>query len=177
MIKKEAIVLDKLKREIKFKQTDIVHCIGTSNFSLLEIITSEPFKYQEKISTEDMVVRRITYNRLAENGKKEIEKSIETIVLENPDKFVNFFNNAKPIGLRRHQLDLLPMIGSKHRMAIIDHIRKKGKFTSFEEITKIEMMPDPIKVIINRVIDELMEGAEIKYNLFTMPFIVKKPFK
>jgi len=174
MIKKEAIVLDRVKKDIKFKQTNVVHCIGTSNFSLLEIVTDSPFKHQEKISTEELIVRRINYQRLSNTGKKEIEKAVETIVLENPDKFVNFFNNARPIGLRRHQLDLLPMIGVKHRMAIIEHLRKKEKFKSFEDIKKIEMMPDPIKVIVNRVIDEVMGGPEIKYNLFTMPHLIKK---
>jgi len=171
---KEAIVLDRLKKDIKFKQTDVIHCIGSSNFSLLEIVTSENYKIQEKISTENLIVRRINYNRLSNVGKKELDKAIETIVTEHSDKFVNFFNNAKPIGLRRHQLDLLPMIGVKHRMAIIEHIKKKGKFTSFDDIRDIEMMPDPVKVIVNRVIDEIIGGPEIKYNLFTMPYLIKK---
>lgn len=174
MIKREAIVLDKLKKDIQFKQTDVVHCIGISNFYLLEIITDKPFKLQDKISTEDLMVRRINYNRLSENGKRELEKAIETIVLEDENKFVQFFNNAKPIGLRRHQLDLLPMIGVKHRMAILKHL-KKQKFTSFEDISKIEMMPDPIKVIVNRIIDEVIGGPEIKYYFFTTPNIVIKP--
>jgi putative nucleotide binding protein len=174
MIKKEAIVLDKLKKDIKFKQTEVIHCIGTSNFSLLEIVTDMPSKHQDKISTDDLMVRRITYNRLSNEGKKELEKAVETIVLENPSKFINFFNTAKPIGLRRHQLDLLPMIGVKHRMAIIEHLKKKGKFTSFEDIRNIEMMPDPVKVVVNRVVDEIMGGPEIKFNLFTMPFLIKK---
>lgn len=174
MIKKEAIVLDKLKKDIKFKQTEIIQCIGTSNFSLLEIVSDMQVKHQEKISTDDLIVRRINYSRLSSEGKKELEKAVETIVLENPTKFVNFFNNAKPIGLRRHQLDLLPMIGVKHRMAIIEHIKKKGKFTSFDDIRNIEMMPDPVKVVVNRVIDEIMDGEEIKYNLFTMPHLIKK---
>lgn len=174
MIKKEAIVIDKLKKEIKFKQTDVVHCLGISNFSLLEIITDAQPNYHEKISTEDVLVKRITYNRLSENGKKELEKAIETVINEDPKKFVNFFNNAKPIGLRRHQLDLLPMVGVKHRMAIIEHIRKNGPFSSFEDIKKIEMMPDPVKVIVNRIINEIIGKDDIKYYLFTMPYVYKK---
>ncbi len=173
MIKKEAIVLDKLKKDIRFKQTDVIHCVGISNFSLLEIVTEETFKPQDKISTENILVKRIMYNRLSENGKKELEKAVEIIVLENPEKFVNFFNNAKPIGLRRHQLDLLPMIGVKHRMAILEHIKKKGPFTSFDDIRKIEMMPDPVKTVVNRIVDEIIGSDDIKYNLFTMPYLKK----
>jgi len=173
MFKKEAIVLDKLKKEIRFKHTAVIQCIGTSNFSLLEVISDDNVKIQDKINTEDKIVKRIMYNKISTTAKKELDKSIESIVIDNPEKYINFFNNAKPIGLRRHQLDLLPMIGKKHRMAIIDHIKKIGKFTSFEDIKNIEMMPDPIKIIVNRIIEEIMDAPEIKYNLFTIPYIKK----
>lgn len=170
---KEAIVLDKTKKEIKFKQTSVIQCIGTSNFSILEMISDKSVKPQDVISTDNEIVRRINYSRMSSNAKRELEKAIETIVIKNESKFINFYNNAKPIGLRRHQLDLLPMIGKKHRMAIIEHIKKNGPFKSFKEIDEIEMLPDPVKVIVNRVIDEIEGGPEIKYNLFTMPFIKK----
>lgn len=174
MIKKEVIVLDKLKKEIQFKQTDIIHCIGSSNFYLLEIVTSQPHKIQDKISTEDLTVKRINYNKLSQTGKRELERAVETIVLENENKFVNFFNNAKPIGLRRHQLDLLPMIGVKHRMAILKYLQK-NKFENFKDVSKIEMMPDPIKVIVKRIVDEIISGPDIKYYLFTTPHLNLKP--
>ena len=171
--KKEAIVLDKLNKEIKFKQTPIIQSISTSNFSLLEIIcdSDKSVKIFDTISTEDQIVRRITYDRLTDTSKKELEKAIETIVLTNTNKFVDFFNTAKPIGLRRHQLDLLPMIGVKHRMAILEHLKKHGKFTSFDDIRKIEMLPDPVNIITNRVLEEIKEGQNNKFNLFTVPFL------
>ncbi len=172
-MKKEAIVLDKIKREIKYKQTAVIQCIGNSNFSILEVISDDPVKIQDVITTENKIVRRITYNKLSSTAKKEIDRSIEAIVIVNPEKFINFFNNARPIGLRRHQLDLLPMIGKKHRLAIIEHIKSKGKFESFDDIKKIEMMPDPVKIIVNRIVDEVIDGPEVKYNLFTMPYFKK----
>jgi putative nucleotide binding protein len=168
---KEAIVLDKTKKEIRFKQTSIIQCLGTSNFSLLEIIGDFDVKIQEKIDTNDQFVKRITYDRLTTIAKKELEKAIEGIILENKERFVNFFNNAKPIGTRRHQLDLLPLIGKKHRMAILDRLHKQGPFKSFEDIKKIEMMPNPVHVIIERIIEEIQNGPEEKYHLFTMPYL------
>lgn len=170
---KEAIVLDTPKVNIRFKQTKVIHSLSISNFSLLEIIDQENYKAQQMISTENMVVRKINYNRLSAEAKKELPIAIEKIVIKNEQKFVNFFNNARPIGLRRHQLDLLPMIGIKHRMSIIEYI-KKEKFKSFKDIHSIEMMPDPVKIIVNRIVDELMAGPEIKYNLFTIPYNIKK---
>lgn len=173
VLKKEAIVLDKVNKEIKFKQTPVIYCIGTSNFSLLEVIAESPVKILDVIDTDGMIVRRVTYDRISNDSKKELEKVVEGIVKNNPEKFVNFFNTAKPISLKRHQLDLLPMIGKKHRDAILEHIRKKGKFNSFEDINQIEMMPDPLNIIVNRIIEEIKEGPENKYCLFTMPFLKK----
>jgi len=172
-IKKEAIVLDKATREVLFKQTPVIQCIGVSNFSLLEIFSEETPKLQDRISTDDKIVKRITFDKLTTIAKKELEKAIETIVLNNPEKFVNFFNNAKPINARRHQLDLLPMIGKKHRMAFIEYLEKNGPFKEINDIKKVELFPDPIKIIIHRILIEIENADTEKYFLFTVPIIKK----
>jgi len=172
-IKKEAIVLDKATREVQFKQTPVIQCIGVSNFSLLEIYSEETPKLQEVINTEDKVVKRITYDKLTTIAKKELEKAVETIVINNQERFVNFFNNAKPINARRHQLDLLPMIGKKHRMALMEYIEKNGPIKELNELKNIELFPDPIKVIVNRVLTEIENNEYEKYFLFTVPFVKK----
>ena len=172
-LQKKAIVIDRIKKEINFKQTTVLQVLGISNFSLLEIVTDENKNIMDDISTEDKKVKRISYNKLSSTAKQELERAIEKVIDENKEKFVNFFNNAKPIGTRRHQLDLLPMVGKKHRMAILKHLQTKGKFKTFEEIRQIDMMPEPKKIIVQRVIDEIIDGDEIKYNLFTMPHFKK----
>jgi putative nucleotide binding protein len=172
-IKKEAIVLDRATKEIQFKQTPIIQCIGVTNFSLLEMYSDETPKLQETISTEDKPIKRITYDKLTTIAKKELEKAIETIVSNNQERFVNFFNNARPINARRHQLDLLPMIGKKHRMALIEYLEKNGPFKTFEDLKKIELFPDPAKIIVNRVLIEIENNEEEKYFLFTIPIIKK----
>jgi len=172
-IKKEAIVLDKATREVQFKQTPVIQCIGVSNFSLLEIYSDETPKLQEVINTEDKVVKRIAYDKLTTIAKKELEKAVETIVINNQERFVNFFNNAKPINARRHQLDLLPMIGKKHRMALMEYIEKNGAIKELSELKNIELFPDPIKVIVNRVLTEIENNEYEKYFLFTVPFVKK----
>ena len=172
-IKKEAIVLDKATREVQFKQTPVIQCIGVTNFSLLEIYSDESPKLQEVICTDEKIVKRITFDKLTTIAKKELEKAVETIVLNNQEKFVNFFNNARPINARRHQLDLLPMIGKKHRMALIEYLEKNGSIKELGDLKKIELFPDPIKVIVNRIIIEIENNEEEKYFLFTMPIIKK----
>jgi predicted nucleic acid-binding OB-fold protein len=58
-------------------------------------------------------------------------------------------------------------------MAILEHLKKKGPFKSFEEIRAIEMMPDPIKIVVGRIIAEIEDVDDIKYNLFTTPYFKK----
>jgi putative nucleotide binding protein len=173
-IKKEAIVLDKTNKEIQFKQTPVIQCIGTSNFSLLEVYSDKNVKIQDVISTEDIIVKRITYEKLTSIAKNELEKTIEDLVKKNSERFVTFFNTARPIGVRRHQLDLLPMIGKKHRLAILSYLDKNGPFKSLDDLKKIEMLPDPIKIITSRIMEEILNGDTEKHHLFTMPFFKKQ---
>ena len=64
-----------------------------------------------------------------------------------------------------HQLELLPGLGKKHMWEIIDE-RKFEPFKSFEDIKKrIKLMPDPKKIIINRILKEIL-GNE-KHHIFT----------
>jgi len=172
-IKKEAIVLDRATKEIQFKQTPVIQCIGVSNFSLLELYSDEPAKLQQTISTEDKPVKRITFDKLTTIAKKELEKAIETIVHQNQEKFVAFFNNARPINARRHQLDLLPMIGKKHRLALMEYLEKNGPIKALDDLKKVELFPDPIKIIINRVLIEIENHEDEKFFLFTVPIIKK----
>jgi len=90
---------------------------------------------------------------------------VEKLVKENEPRFVNFFNNARPISTRLHQLELLPGVGKKHMWDIINE-RKKGEFKSFEDIRKrIKLMPDPVNAIIKRIMEEL-ESNIVRYRLF-----------
>ncbi|HOD89521.1 MAG TPA: DUF655 domain-containing protein [archaeon] len=172
---KEAIVLNNESKQINGKPSNIIQCVNTTNFILLEVVSDIPKQPQEIIDTEGLIARRISYNMLSEKAKPELEKAIEFIVRNKPDRFINFFNTAKPLGARRHQLDLLPMIGKKHRDAILEYIKKNGKIKSFEDLEKIEMLPDPVKVICTRILDEIKQDPDIKYNFFVLPFYNKKP--
>jgi putative nucleotide binding protein len=59
----------------------------------------------------------------------------------------------------------LPGVGKKHMWDIIEE-RKKGPFTSFEDIKKrIKLMPDPMSSIIKRIMEEL-ENDDIRFRLF-----------
>jgi putative nucleotide binding protein len=78
---------------------------------------------------------------------------------------VDFYNEAQPITLRLHQLNLLPGIGKKLRNDVLDQ-RKRKPFESFEEIEeRISGLHNPEEVLVERILEELHE-EDLKYRLF-----------
>ncbi len=170
-----AIVLDFLPRGHGFgKPEPIAQVLGTRYFSLLEVVPREGvvLKPGEKVyigsGKRDKIAhirRKITYDKLTGFAKSELENAVRKIVDEDEKRFVDFFNNAQPITVRLHQLELLPGIGKKHMWEILEE-RKKKPFESFEDIKRrVKLLPNPKELIIRRILAEI-EGEEDKYRLF-----------
>mgnify|MGYP000061754002 FL=1 len=176
-----ALVLDYLprgKHGLKDEPTALV--IGTKYFTLLEVIPNKELKIFEKVyigkENRDkikFIKRRISYDELTAAAQAELEAAVEKIVKENPKRFLDFYNNAQPITIRMHQLELLPGLGKKHLVDILEE-REKKPFESFEDIEKrVPLMPDPLKAIIKRIIEEI-QGPEQKHYLFVRPHRKKR---
>jgi len=177
-MKKEesAIVLEYLKKGYKrdYKKKPVVQAIGTNHFTLLELVPKKDVKISlgEKlyIGEEDRekieyIKSTLRYRDLTNTAKNELEKVTETLVEENEDKFIRFFNKTGAITIKEHSLELLPGIGKKHMEKILDERRKK-EFKSYEEIEeRIDLMPNPEKSLSKRLLEELKGNT--KYNLFT----------
>lgn len=169
------IVLDFLSRGRADSRTaePIVQGIGNKFMSLLEIILKhgtdakpkELIYIGEKKRDRVKYIRgRIKYEELTNFAKKELESVIDDIIDENEKRFVDFFNKSGPITTRLHTLELLEGIGKKHMWAIID-ARKERKFKSLDDLKKrVEMLPDPRKMIKKRIIEELKESD--RHRLF-----------
>jgi putative nucleotide binding protein len=94
-----------------------------------------------------------------------LEATIEEIIANNEQRFIDFYNNAQPIGLRKHQLDVLPEIGNKRREAIIDE-RRQGPFADFVDLeARVDGLHDPQTLLVERVLTELREVEEVRYKL------------
>ncbi|MFB6297765.1 MAG: DUF655 domain-containing protein, partial [Salinirussus sp.] len=77
----------------------------------------------------------------------------------------DFYNEAQPITLRLHQLNLLPGIGKKLRNSILDE-RKRRPFGSFDDLeSRISGLHDPEGVLVERIIEEIRE-EDLKYRIF-----------
>ena len=173
------VVLDYLSHGYPFdsrpmhQKTPIAQAIGKDHFSLLELapkkgIFLQPFEEvyigegkREKIHH---IIGKLTMDKLTQTAKMEVEEVIKEIVKKNENRFIGFFNTAGPINTRRHQIELLPGVGKKHMWAILN-ARKEKPFTSLEDIKqRVELMPDPEKVIIKRIKMEL--NNEDKHKIF-----------
>ncbi len=154
----------------------IVIGIGNKFFSLLEVEIKRKnpdFKLQQKLSLEKTeesplkaVKRRIKFEELSPTAKNLLESTIEHVIRDDEHRFVEFFNNARPITTRKHQLQLLPGVGKKILWDFINAHKQKA-FESFQDIqTRVNVTPIPI--LAKRIIEEL-ETLDEKYRLFTRP--------
>jgi len=155
------------------KAEPLAQAIGEKFFNLLEVIiredaTTKPgdkiYIGEEKRDKVKYIRGRINYDELTNFAKNELENIIADSINKDEKRFVNFFNIAGPITTRLHSLELLPGIGKKHLWDLINE-RKKKPFESFQELQeRVKMLPDPKRIVIKRIINELEEKD--RYRLF-----------
>lgn len=111
--------------------------------------------------------QRVTYAELTPSAHGELPYVIEDIVKADEPRFVRFFNDAPPISVRFHALELLPGIGKKS----VEHItaeRKVKPFAGLSELEERAQINHPMKVIVDRILHELQDPTE-KYHIFVRP--------
>ena len=176
----KAVVLDFLPNGYPFdsrpmhRKTPIVQALGKDHFVLLELVPKKGVflqPYEEVYMGEGKrdkihhIVGRIPTEKLTETAKSELDFVVKEMVDKHEKEFVDFFNKAGPINMRRHQIELLPGVGKKHMWEIIEK-RKEKEFDSFEDIRKrVKLMPDPKKAIIKRLLIEIK--GEDKFKILT----------
>lgn len=158
-----------------YQKKPLVQTVGGDRFVLMELSPKKdkiPEMYARVYIGEgereviDHVIKRLRYEELTPTSKVELPYVLEAIVKENEERFIKAFNDAKPITTRLHTLDLLPGIGKKLMWAIVEE-RKKGPFSSFENLMKrVKGLHHPEKILAKRIEEELMV-EDIKYRLFT----------
>jgi|TARA_B100001964_G_scaffold148365_2_gene163528 putative nucleotide binding protein len=156
-----------------YMKTPIAQAIGKEHFVLLELVPKKGIHlqpYEEVYIGEGKrdkihhIVGKLPMSKLTRTAQSEMEFAVKDIVEKSAKKFIDFFNNAKPLSTRMHQIELLPGVGKKHMWEIIN-ARDEKPFDSFDDIKKrVKLMPDPEKIIIKRIVEEL-EGTE-KHMLF-----------
>jgi putative nucleotide binding protein len=105
----------------------------------------------------------LDYDNISQSAKNELPNIVETIVIANEKRFIDYMNMSQPITPRIHALELIPGIGKTYMMTIIKE-RDKKRFESFEDIQNRVGLRDPAKLIAKRIIDEI--AGEARMNLF-----------
>jgi putative nucleotide binding protein len=177
----EGIVLDFLARGLgddartRFEQSPVAYAVGVDDFRLFEMRLSE----EADIAIDDRVVldpaeertpgieevNAVEYADLSGGAQSELEYVVEELVEAEEPRFVDFYNDAQPITLRLHQLDLLPGIGDKLRNGIIDE-RKRRPFDDFADVEeRVDGLHDAEEVVVERILEEFRE-EDLKYRNF-----------
>jgi len=178
-----AVVLDflpngyALDERPMYMKTPIVQALGKVHFVLLELVPKKGIHlqpYEEVYIGEGKrekvhhIVGKLPLHKLTRTASSELKFAVKDIVNKNEKKFVDFFNKARPLSTRMHQIELLPGVGKKHMWEIIS-AREEKEFEDFNDIKKrVKLMPDPGKIIVKRIIEEL--GGSEKHRLFVDGF-------
>jgi putative nucleotide binding protein len=97
-------------------------------------------------------------------AKTELPTVVSGIVLNREKWFLDFFNTARAVTPRMHALELIPGIGKKYMWQVVNE-RDKKLFENFDDLQKRTELPNPVKLITKRVLEEL--SGDSKYRLFT----------
>ena len=173
-----AVVLDYLPRgrtdddRPQYQKQPLAYALGVEEFRTFEVTLEEDVSLTitdrfDADRSSDLVssVREIDYDDLSGAAQSELEHAIRAVVESNERRFVDFYNDAQPITLRLHQLNLLPGIGKKLRNNILEE-RKRKPFESFEELEdRVSGLHNPKEVLVERILEELREN-DLKYRTF-----------
>ena len=160
----------------QYQKEPLAYALTEDSFDLLELTLTD----EADINIVDWVavdpadeeaiasMAEVEFDELSNSAVSELEYAIEAIIDNDEQRFVDFYNEAQPITLRLHQLNLLPGIGKKLRNKIID-TRKRGTFESFEELSeRVSGLHRPKEVLIERILEELRDD-DLKYKIFVRP--------
>ena len=157
---------------VRGREGIIIQAIGEERLTLLELlgVQNMSFEVGERVyigrEGRDKVMSvlgRLDYNDISQSAKNELPNIIETIVIANEKRFIDYVNVSQPITPRIHALELIPGIGKTYMMTIIKE-RDKKRFESFGDIQNRVGLRDPAKLISKRIIDEI--AGEARMNLF-----------
>ncbi|WP_224268728.1 DUF655 domain-containing protein [Haloprofundus salinisoli] len=158
----------------RYQKQPIAYALGEERFRLVELtfdddadvsigdrIAIEPNSAREHIQR----IRTVEYGDLSNGAVNELEYVVADIIDADEERFVTFYDDAQPITIRLHQLDLLPGIGKTLRNNILEQ-RKRQPFENFDDLQeRVSGLHRPKEVLAERIIEELRD-EDLKYKAF-----------
>ena len=173
----QAVVLDFLPHgraeddRPQYQKQPVAYALDTAEFVLYEMIVEDgadiAFGDYFDLYNADFAerVNEIDYEDMPSGARSELDYAVEDVVEENEQRFVDFYNDAQPITLRLHQLNLLPGIGKKLRNTILDE-RERQPFESFDDLkSRVSGLHKPKETLVERILEEVKED-DLKYRTF-----------
>lgn len=157
---------------VRGREGIIITAIGEDRLTILEIlgVANSTFEVGEKIyigkegrTKIQSVLGKMEYEKISSSAQTELQNVVETIVIENESKFVEYLNKAQPLTPRIHALELIPGIGKTYMKTMLEE-REKKPFESYEDLQERVGFKEPIKHITERIMDEIT--GESRMNLF-----------
>lgn len=163
----------RVRREFPHDVT-YAHLLGEEFFTLLEVTIKRGATVEvgERLyvgagqrDKVDKIVRRIRYEDLQPPAREALPQVVRKIVAENERRFIKWINDAGPLTIKMHSLELLRGIGKKKAQEILEE-RRRRPFQSYEDV-KQRAGVDLVELITDRVIREIMETDT--YYMFVTP--------
>lgn len=158
----------------RYQKSPIAYAVGDHDFGLYELVleSDADINIGDRVVLEPREERRgisktqsISYSDLSGGAQSEIDYAVAEIIDADEQRFVDFYNDAQPITLRLHQLNLLPGIGKKLRNNILDE-RKRGPFEGFDDLEeRVSGLHKPKEVLVERILEEIRD-TDLKYRIF-----------
>lgn len=168
-----AFVLDFMSRGksmvIKGREGPMVQALGEDRLTLLELLAIENQDFETgervKIGKEGRekivsVLGKLTYDELSPEARASLPVVAESLIKENENRYVAYFNDLQPLTPRLHGLELIPGIGKTFMKEIIE-MRERQPFVSFEDIQKRVGLKEPAKLIAKRIVEELAGDSRV----------------
>ena len=173
-----AVVLDVLPHgrpdddRPRYRKSPLAQAIRPDGFRLEELVLGDDGRLGigDEVSVDPVeppveVTRPVAYDDLSAGARSELEHVVGELVDADESRVVEFYNEAGPVSLRLHQLNLLPGVGEKLRDNILD-ARKRRPFESLEDVDeRVSGLHDPKGTVVERILEELRD-EDVKYKLF-----------
>jgi predicted nucleic acid-binding OB-fold protein len=101
------------------------------------------------------VLGTILYRNLSSRAQDSLAEVINSIIIDNPEPYLSFYNRAGNLSLKMHAFALLPGIGNKKALEMVD-LRGRDGWEEFDKLNA-DCGIDGAKILADRLAKEIAD--------------------